>query len=174
MGERDQSHLAIEDIIRIAKETALKRGGHLPTVIVEGSKKSGILVLEEFPKTHEEKVYRMFSMGLVMAKSDEVGDLTQIYFISEGWMSNVDEGKLINTMPSLDPNRKEVLIVSTISVEAHQSGIAIYEMIRNPNGKLIELQELSPPITDGEGNVESPLLDAFVDGFGLGRKVRIN
>lgn len=172
MEERDQSYLTIEDIIRIAKETTLKRGGHMPTVIVEGSKKSGMVVLEKFPKTHKEKAYQMFSMGFVMANSGEVGDLKQVYFISEGWMSSADESNPIKIKPSLDPNRKEVLIISTISIEVHQSGIAIYEMIRNPNGDLIKLQELQLPINDSEGNVESPLLDAFLNGFYLGKGVK--
>ena len=38
--DRSPSHITIEEISRIAQETALEHGGHVPTLIAAGSKRA--------------------------------------------------------------------------------------------------------------------------------------
>lgn len=174
MGERDPHQFNLEDVARFAKEVTLKQGWHIPTIIAEGTKRSIIGTLAEFPNTHEEKVDLMFSTGFGLAQSGEVGKLKQVFLISEGWMSVAEEGKPPEMQPSLDPNRKEVLLVSNLVIEQHQGSIVVLEMVRDVEGKLIDLREFQVPKWSEEGRVESPLLDAFAKGFRLGRMVRGN
>ena len=58
----------------------------------------------------------MLSAGYALAQSGEVGDLRQVFFISEGWMIVGEEGKPpVSPRPSEDPKRMEVLVVSNLS-----------------------------------------------------------
>jgi hypothetical protein len=167
-GEKHPNWLNLEEIARIAKEAALKQGWHMPMVIVEGSKKSFGVALEGFPETHEGKARQMFSLGFFLARKGGVGELEQVFFISEGWMSIAEEGKPLEMRPSKDPKRKEVLVISSLSIKGCQGRMVIFEMIRDGEGHLADLRELQLPGEDGGGSMESPLLDAFVAGFRRG------
>lgn len=41
-------------------------------------------------------------------------------------------------------------------------------MARDVEGQLAELRDMQRPSESGEGHAETPLLDAFVDGFRMG------
>ena len=110
----------------------------------------------------------MLSAGYALAQSGEVGDLRQVFFISEGWMIVGEEGKLPASRPSEDPRRKEVLVISNLSTREQESRLVIFEMVRDVEGQLAELRDIQLPGENEEGHAETPLLDAFVDGFRMG------
>ena len=96
-----------------------------------------------------------------------MGELQQVIFIPEGWMST-GEGTPPESRPSQDPARKEVLLVSELMIRDHCSRVAIFEMVRDVKGELTELRDLQLPGEYDQGQAETPLLDAFADGFYMG------
>ena len=97
-----------------------------------------------------------------------MGELQQVIFISEGWMST-GEGPPPESRPSQDPARKEVLLVSNLTIRDHRSRMVIFKMVRDVEGELTELRDLQLHGEYGEGQAETPLLDAFADGFYIGK-----
>jgi hypothetical protein len=170
--ERRPHRFTLEYVTQLAREVALEHGGHIPTLIVEGSRQPLIGQIPELPPTHEGRVDMMRTMGATLALSGQVGALRQVFFICEGWMSTAHEGEPPVVPPSQDPNRKEVLLISSLKVEGSQSGLVMFEMVRDTEGKLVELPQLPTPQDEG-GSVDSPLLDAFAEGFRAGRR-RVN
>jgi hypothetical protein len=61
-----------------------------------------------------------------------------------------------------------VLVISNLSIREQESRLVIFEMIRDVEGQLAELIDIRLPSENGEGHAETPLLDAFVDGFRMG------
>jgi hypothetical protein len=162
--EKGEYIASFEYLIQKAKEITLQDGNHVPVLIVEGSRGLAISQMRDVPDTHDERLDLMRSMGQAAAMSGKLGQLRQVFFISEGWMSEANGGKPPDLRPSQDPNRKEVLIVSGLELKGQQKYIRIFEMIRNPNQRVVDLSELSPPHDKG-GMIEIPLLDAFAQGF---------
>jgi hypothetical protein len=158
----------LEEIVRIAKEVALQHGGHVPTLIAEGNKRAFGGQIANLPETHEDRVRWMHSAGYALAQSEEVGDLRQVFFISEGWMIVGEEDGPPASRPSQDPRRKEVLVISNRSTREQESRLVIFEMVRDVEGKLAELKDIQLPGENEERHAETPLLDAFVDGFRMG------
>ena len=105
--------------------------------------------------------------GYALAQSGEVGEFQQLFFISEGWM-NTGEGKPPELRPSQDPALKEVLLISSLTVKEHRNRAVIFEMVRDVKGELTELRDLRLAGKYDEGQAETPLLDAFADGFYMG------
>ena len=164
---RGPSELTPREVARIATASALEHGRHVPTVIVEGSLRRVARPIENFPETQEGKAQRVFSFGFALGQTQAVGKLKQVFFVSEGWMSAGQRGDRPRTRPSQDPHRQEVLFVFHQAVEPHQTGLLLFEMIRDAAGHLVELREAQES-GEADGHVESPLLDAFVAGFDLG------
>ena len=164
-----------EEKISLIKETTLERGGHAPTVIVEGSKSPVMIQFETVPDSHEERAQMMYSVGIALAQSDRAGEIEEIWFISEGWMSKARQGSEIKLPPSQDPKRVEVLSIvraKTIMGEYRIKGM-LFEMVRDEAGHLIDLREVVSLRKDKErdiedGEVVSPLLAVFIEGFQLG------
>jgi hypothetical protein len=164
--------MTTEAVVKQARETALKQGRHLPTIIVEGKENHVGCVLADFPEDHRGKVLMMFSAGLSVACEEKLGELRQAHLISEGWMSRAKAGKLPAVPPSRDPDRIEALIVAGRNVETGGSTFVSFEMVRNETGKLVDLTEFeTSQWARGQASFESPLLDAFIRGYraGLGR-----
>ncbi len=164
--------MTTEAVVKLARETALKHGSHLPTIIVEGTAKRVACVLEHLADDHQSKVMTMASVGFSLGKEGEVGELKQAHLVCEGWMSLVKAGRLPEMMPSRDPDRKEALIVAGRNVETGGSTFVSFEMVRNETGKLVDLTEFeTSQWAGGQPTFESPLLDAFIRGYrtGLGR-----
>jgi hypothetical protein len=164
---RGPEPFAFEEATRIAREVALKYGGHVPVLIAEGSRRSFGGQIANFPDTHEDRVRWMLSAGYALAQSGEVGELQQVTFISEGWMS-AGEARSPESRPSQDPDRKEVLLVSSLVIKGHRNRLVVFEMGRDADGKLTELKDLQLPGEYEEGRTRTPLLDAFADGFYMG------
>ena len=166
--------LGIDEIAHIATEVALAEGGHIPTLVVEGSGGTAICQLTEFPGDQKEKHQSMAITGFMAAQKREVGSLKQVSFVSEGWMSLAREGQPPSMVPSQDPNRREVLVVHRLDVKSKKATLVLFEMIRDGEGQLTDLARMNPEGEAGvggdeEASAESPLLDAFVAGFLLGK-----
>jgi hypothetical protein len=164
---RGQEPFTFDEVTRIAREVALKHGGHVPVLIAEGTRRSFGGRIANLPDTHEDRIRWMLSAGYALARSGEVGGLQQVIFISEGWMS-IGEGTLPESRPSQDPARKEVLLVSNLTIRDRCSRVVIFEMVRDVEGELTELRDLQLPGEYNKGLAETPLLDAFADGFYMG------
>ena len=79
-----------------------------------------------------------------------------------------EEGEPPSSRPSQDPKRKEVLVISNLSTSEQESRLVIFEMVRDVEGQLAELRDIQLPGENEESHAETPLLDAFVDGFRMG------
>jgi hypothetical protein len=136
------------------------RGTHL--LIVDGSNAPA---LDHHPApSHEERVAQLFIAGMALACEGHVGRLRRVFFISEAWLSTAQGGVLPDVLPSQDPNRKEVLIISAYAPGTQQTDLAIFEMIRDSDGALQALHDFAQP-GESEAYTKSPLLMAFVNGF---------
>ena len=85
--------------------------------------------------------------------------------VSEGWMSEPREDKPTDIRPSLDPNRKEVLIISAIQMTERQKQMEIFEIVRDSAEQVVSLEKFLPDTEKKDERVDVPLLDAFVQGF---------
>lgn len=85
--------------------------------------------------------------------------------ITEGWMSIAEEGESLETRPSEDPNRREVILIANRVLTEQQNRAVILEMVRDADGNLTDLIELDLPNEAAGGMVESPLFNAFAAGF---------
>ena len=158
----------------MAKEAALTQGGHVPMIIIEGGSQSVIGQIANLPRTHQGRLQVLFATGAALAQSGDVATLRQVFFISEGWMSSAKKGGAIEAPPSQDPNRKEVLIISSSSdVHARRASLVVFEMLRDGEGQLVELEQLHT-VEDEDLRVASPLLNAFVEGFRLEMRGKLN
>ncbi len=113
-GEADW--INFEDITRLAIESTLRTGGHVPFLIIDGSKRLIYGGVPNIPDTHDKRLQYMYAAGQMTAMSEQTGKLRQVFFISEGWMSLPQENELPKTLPSEDPNRKEVLIIAGLEI----------------------------------------------------------
>jgi hypothetical protein len=171
--ENTPESFTLEDIARLAREVALRDGYHAPTLIVEGDGGPLLGQFPELPETHDGRCEMMQAAGYALAQEAALGELRRVFFISEAWMSTADRGGPPYTPPSQDPRRREVLIVSGLEVQTQQAGMVIFEMVRDEDSELTGLQRFVVPTQDGE-HIESPLLEAFVQGFRSGRRARVN
>ncbi len=73
-----------------------------------------------------------------------------------------------DVVPSQDPNRVEVLLIDTLTIEGYWSRLTLFEMLRDDEGNLYDLKPLEYPGEDEKSVSESPLMDAFVEGFRRG------
>ncbi len=163
MAERSQ--LTLADIVSLGQETTLANGGHVPAIIVEGSHQTVAVALDTVGSTLMNRQEQMLFAGLALAITREVGALQQVFFISEGWMSVAEPNQPIATLPSQDPQRKEVLMVSGLALPTHTAEIIIFEMKRDDARKLTALEKAQTALPETEGRVEAPLLEAFAIGF---------
>ena len=167
--EQEPSHLSIEVVAEQAKERALATGGHEPTILAKGTLETIAIQPPELGATHEERHRQMFGIGFLVGDSHLLGKLQQVFLITEGWLSKAEKKKAPVYPPSQDPKRKEVLVVSEINVDKGsepETNILLFEMVRDKEQNLKELklfQEL-----DEQGDMSSPLLDAFVQGYVVG------
>jgi hypothetical protein len=164
--EPQAGSLTVEKVAEIAKETLLRDGYHVPTVLVSGSQQDVAIQITELADTSDERQRQMFHAGFILAQEHVVGVPQQIFFISEGWMSVGTQDSLPMTPPSQDPNRKEVLLIAHTNILTVEDNVLTFEMLRDREGKLIGLTQLHEN-TEGR-QAESPLIRAFVTGFAMG------
>src|SRR4051812_36463082 len=100
-----------EEIIANAKDQMLEHGGCPPTLFVVGTKRRTYMVIPG--ENVSERVENMTRAGIQLAQQGTVGDVQQVVFVSEAWTSPPREQF---TMPSQDPDRTEVLVISALDV----------------------------------------------------------
>lgn len=157
--------LTIERITRLSSELLLASGQHLPMVIIEGSLKTDMVVIEDMPPTHDERLQRMAHVGFTLAKQESVGELQQMVFVTEGWLSAGTPDSPPQIPPSQDPNRIEVLLINHLDVPNQKYQLMALEMIRDENGEVREVRPHESMKETEDMNVESPLLDALLIGY---------
>jgi hypothetical protein len=161
----------IHTIIQMAKDHILKAGRHFPEIFVElDDKAMHILACPDITNSDVsiEKQHRFFTAGRILGEGNPGTNIVSIAFAVEAWVSSakIDAPRPF-ARPSLDPNRKECLIVATLNVIVHGDEKHVeqhchpVEMIRDGKGKLIDLL----PWNLEEGKVQSPLLTSFLAGF---------
>ncbi|MFC1959365.1 hypothetical protein ACFLYO_01525 [Chloroflexota bacterium] len=164
--------LPLQAITRQAKELALLMGHHVPTLLVAGSEQNIGGHFDEMPPTHADRVQLMHAAGQTFGEQDALGSLQQVIFITEAWLSVVSDENHIE-LPSQDPDRKEVLCISSLNVQQRQHDLTLFEMIRDEQGNLVDLQDFQ--VGDPQmQKTDSPLLSAFVAGYKSGRARRTN
>jgi hypothetical protein len=160
----------MKDVARMARAIMLEHGSHYPIVLVEGTQGGFTALLKEFPADHHAKVEEMARAGAYFGEHQKIGALRQLFFIAEGWMSLAKGGRMPETRPSEDLNRKEVLLVTGLDAQKVDLEFVILEIVRDGDGKVAGLREM------GEGmegaRAESDVLPAFVAGFRAGSRVR--
>lgn len=156
--------ITFEQVTRLAQEALLRDGHHAPTLIIDGSLRPVVMQIDGLAPTFEGRVQQMFVAGQALARDGGAGRLRSVYFITEAWLSQANEGKLPDVPPSQDPQRKEVLIVDGVEAKSRRARVAIYEMMRDEQGNLREIREIQLP-DDSSTSSDSPLLEAFLTGF---------
>jgi hypothetical protein len=171
--ERNQYQLTLEEIISNAKEIMLRPGKHTPTLIMDASNNLVVTEMPSMPVTHGERVEFMRFVGQVAAQSGRVDQLQQVLLVSEGWLSMANEGKP-ERRPSEDPNRKEVLIISSMQIKERKKQMKVFEILRDSHDKVVSLEEFLREEKKTDESVDLPLLDAFVDGFQMVFRAKFN
>ncbi len=144
-----------------AKEIISRDGYHVPILFVEGTKQTGVSLLD-LSMTGDARHLYMRTLGQQFAREDRHGELKQLSMVSEAWMSLPKGGKLPAYRPSQDPDRTEVLIITQLTVATRACQMAIYRMVRDQAGTLATLETIGLP---GAVTAESPLLEAFLEGY---------
>ncbi len=157
----------LNDVVIYAKRLLTKQGGFDPILLIEGTTGSDERPLPELPEAV--KLSLLEALGFAIARENRIGDLLQLFLVSEGWGSKAPYTPgIAATQPKHDPNRVEVLMVAHYDVSAGRKAMTLYEQVRNDAGELIELTALSDP---GKGAlVESRPLEAVIRGFQRGRQ----
>ncbi len=168
-GETDW--INFEDITRLAIESTLREGSHIPFMIIDGSKRLIYGGVPNIPDTHDKRMQFMYAAGQFTAMSKQAGKVRQVFFISEGWMSLPKDGELPKTLPSEDPSRKEVLIISGLEIQKQIKYLKLFEMLRDKEENLIGLTEVALG-KEESASFTVPLLDAFKQGFEAAGKER--
>lgn len=167
-AEHKPTHVMVTDkITRLACEAALRDGGYVPTVFARGTKKSAMGRIEDMPGTHEARVQRLFQAGMELRQEGHLGLLVQVIFISQAWLRVRQPGD-VSMRPSADPARLEVLMVAGLSLPEDSASLTIFEMVREDD-KVVDLREFRRQ-DSRDTEIHSPLLDAFVAGFVMGKR----
>jgi hypothetical protein len=157
----------LETVAAHAVELVLEHGSHVPTLIVSGSEGNTVLLMDDLAPTHDLRRQQMAMFGFAFGISGRVGELQQIFLITEAWMSARKGEQPPIIPPSVDPGRQEGLFISSLNPTQDQREFAAFVMLRDDEGVLRELKRiLDEDVQDISS--ESPLLDAFVAGFQLG------
>ena len=163
------SQLTLEDVARRAQEVLLAEGAHAPTLIIAGYGQVAVVQMDSLAETSEARFEHMERTGFTFAQQADRVIPERVFFITEAWLSLPDKGQTSVKRAAEDPARKEVLIVSGLDMRQRGASAQVYEMIRDADGRLTSFGTLQ--IGDGEdkaSRIESPLLEAFVQGFAIG------
>ncbi|MDH3943344.1 MAG: hypothetical protein OEV06_04530 [Anaerolineae bacterium] len=126
----------------------------------------------ELPSTPEGRQLLLWRMGFELSSDGHIGELEEIFYISEAWMSTGEQDDPPANPPSTDPKRKEILLIASQRTDADQAQVAIFEMVRGDQEQLINLEEIVFPTSEEEGQTKSQFLERFIAGFQEGRQIR--
>lgn len=159
--------ITFEFVVAAAKEDLLIDGTQPPMLIIQGKTKA-IWVDVGFPENTKSRHGAMYHIiGLTAAQTDVVGDVSEIFLVREALMSDVDAHERPLPKPSQDPKRREVLIISSVRFHDGKKRAAVIELLCDSKGTLRELKDLD--VASDSPLADSPLLNAFVDGYTQGR-----
>jgi hypothetical protein len=156
----------LDEVAHQAREVLLRDGHHVPLLLIEGRSGDISIPMSDLSPLYEQRLQQFLTAGYLLARSGHIGDLRQLFFISEGWYTSQDKGTVLQLPPSQDPKRKEILMVSQLVLHTAQANLLVFEMLRNKRGKLTAVRELHR--ADDITAIHSPLLNAFVLGFEIG------
>ncbi len=159
----------IDAIFKLAKETILEDGEHIPMLYVEFAELNELVIAPIIGfgaenQTTFDKQKLLFSIGRALSKEYLGLKVSCVAFVCEAWTSFVKHGDQFKyERPSEDPNRKEMLLVSTLDASSppnlkQQAYRA--EMLRDGSGELVDLLSKSTPLEVGHNR----LLTAFLAG----------
>jgi hypothetical protein len=163
MTERPK--MTFQEVAEKAQESTLQHGGHVPLLMIEGNKEVALCQITEVADTAQGRAGQMLVIGETLANSIDFGVLQQVFFVTEGWMSMADDGKIPDTPPSQDPQRLEVLTVSGLDMGTGETRMKVFEMQRDDAGQLQSLDTPARLPQEETTQADSPLLTAFVIGF---------
>jgi hypothetical protein len=166
--ERKPTNFNFELIKNSALELILRDGSHPPILIAQGSIGAVIGFPQQLPATADERLKWMWGSGFENASDPRLGNLEEIFFVGEGWMSEVRDGKMPESSPSKDPQRKEILMVSSLKVGSQMANLAIYEMVRDELGNLTDLVEIEMDAEEGARSYNR-FLAVFLMGYREGK-----
>lgn len=156
----------LKDITSTARECLLKTGIHYPQLFIFTTTGNTTLLFADFPEEYEKKVEAFIGAGIKVAKDKDMGEIEEVYFITEGWTGTLEEMNKTGKRPSEQLGRKEVLIVTGKIMKEKKSIHSICQTIRDTKDKIVEVRELPSP---EEASVRSPFLEAFLFSHALSR-----
>lgn len=156
----------LKQITEMAKKVMLENGSHIPQLMVRGSKQGTIAVFPDFPDTHEERAKAIAFAGYKVARTPEIGELEEIFFISEAWMAKYDKNDP-DIMPRNNPDKVEVLIIVSRKFPNGKDKMIALEIKRDKKDKVINLEVCVE--RKGVIKAESPLINAFQKGYEMGQ-----
>jgi len=161
--KEDKKENRMDNVIKQATKTIIKLGYHVPQVVVYGSRNNTMGIMSDFPAESDQKRELLMSLGAKMREANILGDLEEVFLISEAWMSVCKKGVSPNLAPSEDPARKEILMIFHQNILEGKTDGKMFDIIRGENKQIMELKVggLESEYT----SVESPLLEAFLTGF---------
>lgn len=159
----------LESILKISEKTIMESNNHIPQLFLVGSQGKIMAILAELPENSEAKHKLLFMAGYKMGvdpKANEaLGELQELFFVSEAWVSIIPKGQQSTVQPRNDPEKKEYLIVSIKNLKKNTDSLVMREIIRNKEGKVVKLEN-----DKTSGEVKSFIIDQFIAGFQAGQK----
>jgi len=158
----------LEDVTAIAKRQLAQFGRLHPTIVIEGTRASETAPLPDAPEAI--KLSLLEGLGFTLAAERRIGDLVQLFLVSEGWVSR-NAAPHPALQPRHDPERIETVMACSYQVNDDAQQMALYSLIRDESGELTELRALPLAST---GTAESPPLEAIARGFKRGEAVGLS
>ena len=161
--------MTTDAVLDLAKRLLLDLDEVRPMLILQGELATTRIPLDGLPQEPREKTKALLALGYAAARESRLGQLQQLFFLSEAWMTTAPLGTPLKTMPIDDPKRREVLILAQRTREPGTTAIQLFEI--NRGSEEIQLQRIKEVEGPG-GSAESPTLDSFLYGYEQGLQAR--
>jgi hypothetical protein len=156
--------LTLAEISTLAERLLRKHGYLDPLFLFEGTKD---YQTREFPNLPEnELLASLEALGFSFAYTDQIGDLTQIFFFCQAWFSKIAEIRA-----SDDPHRIDGVFIYQRHIPSGTWDVAEYKLLQDTKGKTVELEPLDENTVFSDVSIGNPV-DHFLIGFrrGLAKK----
>lgn len=165
--------MTIKEIAEQARKITLASGFHTPTLIVEGTLNGAVWELADMPTNQIEKMSTFYMAGVAVSQRKEIGELEEVFLITEGWMSRARNGRLPDVAPSKDPDRQEVLLITGARPAPGCNEFVAWEILRDSAGRICDLKLMPTTVFNG-ASVASPLLEVFLGGYRIGMTQKVS
>lgn len=159
----DREEELFNHVATITRKALLQLGEVPPTIYaLMDFDRVGFMILSEFHNDTKSKQAQLFSVGTQIGIEilKETYNVLSFYLVSEGWL-----GTDISTMPSNDPNRVECAFIMKHNIETDVTGGRIMEIVRDPDGKIVDVVDLEQL---NESSFDNPLTKALRMGYIVG------